>query len=99
MLRRLLFASWFTWLEALRRRLLLRLLWGIARCYGSASATSSAAVLMLLPCGAFAGARSTVRARVLDVSLAVALALALGRGRLRCARATVRFLDSGHLRV
>lgn len=36
---------------------------------------------------------------MLAVSVAVALALALGRGRLRCARATVRFLDSGHLCV
>ncbi|TNN56363.1 hypothetical protein EYF80_033399 [Liparis tanakae] len=69
------------------RQLLLR---GIARRYPDG-------VLMVLPCGTFAGARSAVRATML--ALSVALALALGRGRLRCARATVRFLDSGHLRV
>lgn len=88
------FASWFTWLEALWW-LLLRLLLGFTRCYGSASAASIAAVLTVLPWCAFAGAWSAVWARV----LAVSVALALGRGRLGCARTTVRFLDSGHLCV
>lgn len=86
------FASWFTWLEALWW-LLLRLLLGFTRCYGSASAASIAAVLTVLPWCAFAGAWSAVWARV----LAVSVALALGRGRLGCARTTVRFFDSGHL--
>lgn len=83
--------SGFTWLEALRR-----LLGGVAQHYSFASAASDAAVLLLLlPCSTFARAWSAVWARVLAVSVAVALR----RGRLRRAGATVRFLDSGLLRV